>query len=166
MYKDSSRIWIFVDTIHSYSRCLNDPTRLVMIQDVNKIAAACAKVSADMEENKKTEAAAEKAAAIAKKKLRKELEEEAKAEELWPKLEAVLKPFKFGDETDKGFNDLSKTMLQDLIQYYYKKKPTGLRTGKKDDLVVTLTALFRIATNFVFRSTKSRSPLIFNPIKP
>ena len=78
---------------------------------------------------------------VAKKKLHREIEEEAKAEELRPKLEAILKPFLFGPDTIEGLNDLSKTMLQDLIQNYYKKKPTGLRTMKKADLVVTLACL-------------------------
>ena len=139
------RIDLMSGNINSYSRLLNDPNRLAMVEDVNKMAAAVAKVSADIDANKRqmTEAAAEKATAIAKKKLRKEIEEEAKAEELRPKLEAVLKPFLFGPETVEGLNDLSKTMLQDLIQYYYKKKPTGLRTMKKEDLVVTLAALIR-----------------------
>ena len=139
------RLDMISGNVSSYSRMLNDPERLEMIKDVHKIAATCAEVSADMEANKRqrTEAAAKKAAEANKKKIRKELEEEAKAEELRPKLEAVLQPFKFGDKTVEGFNDLSKTMLQDLIQYYYKKKPTGLRTMKKEDLVVTLAALFR-----------------------
>ena len=54
-----------------------------------------------------------------------------------------MKPFLFGDATVEGFSDLSNTMLQDLIQYYYKSKPAGLRSMKKEDLVVTLAALFR-----------------------
>ena len=124
---------------------MNDPTRLGMIRDVNAITATCAEVSAEFESNKrqKTEAAAEKAAAVAKKKIRKELEEEAKAEDLRPTLDAVMEPFLFGDATVEDFNDLSNTMLQDLIQYYYKSKPAGLRSMKKEDLVVTLAALFR-----------------------
>jgi phosphomevalonate kinase len=139
------RIDVISGNINSYSRVLNDPNRLAMIEEVNRMAAAVAEVSADIDTNKRqrTEAAAEKAAAIAKKKIRKELEEAAKAEELRPKLEAVLKPFLFGPETVKGLNNLSKSMLQDLIQYYYKSKPTGLRTMKKEDLVVTLAALIR-----------------------
>ena len=64
-----------------------------------------------------------------------------KVEELWHKQEAIMKPFLFGPETVKGFNGLSKTMLQDLIQYYYKSKHTGLKSMKKEDPVVTLTAL-------------------------
>ena len=138
------RLDIMSGNINSYSRCLNDPERMAMIAEVNAIAASCAEVSADLEGNKrkKAEATAAKAAAIARKKVRKELEEEAKAEELRPKLEAVMKPFLFGDATVEGFNDLSNTMLQDLIQYYYKSKPAGLRSMKKEDLVVTLAALF------------------------
>jgi hypothetical protein len=139
------RIDLISGNVNSYARILNDPARLEMIQDVNKMTAAVAEVSADIDANKRqrTEAAAEKAAAIAKNKVRKELQEEAKAEELRPKLEAVLKPFLFGPETLEGLYDLSKSMLQDLIQYYYKSKPTGLRTMKKEDLVVTLAALIR-----------------------
>jgi hypothetical protein len=140
------RIDVISGNINSYSRVLNDPTRLVMIEEVNRMAAAVAEVSADIDANKRqrTEAAAEKAAAIAKNRVRKELEEEAKAEELRPTHDAVMEPFLFEPETTlEGLNDLSKSMLQDLIQYYYKSKPTGLRTMKKEDLVVTLSALIR-----------------------
>ena len=139
------RLDIMSGNINSYSRCLNDPDRMAMIREVNAITASCAEVSADLEDNKRkrTEAAAKKAAAIARKKVHRELEEEAKAEELRPALDAVMEPFLLGDATVEGFNDLSNTMLQDLIQYYYKSKPAGLRSMKKEDLVVTLAALFR-----------------------
>ena len=45
------------------------------------------------------EAAAEKATAIAKKKLCKELDKEVKAKELQPTFDAVMELFLFGDET-------------------------------------------------------------------
>jgi hypothetical protein len=46
------------------------------------------------------------------------------------------------ESTVEAFNDLSNTMLQDLIQYWYQSKPTGLRSMKKEDLVAAITALF------------------------
>ena len=78
------RLDVISSNVNSYSRCLNDPTRLPMIYNVNAIAATCAKVSADIEANKrqKTEAAATKQQEIFKKKVCKELEEETKAKEL------------------------------------------------------------------------------------
>ena len=91
--------------VNSYSCCLNeDPDRLALIQEVHKIAAAtCAEVSANMEDYKRTEAAAKKQHEANKKKLLKEIEDDKKAEELRPALEEVMAPFLLEESTVEAF---------------------------------------------------------------
>ena len=112
------RLDVVSGSIASYSRCLNDPSRLAAIKEMCEMTAAVAEISEDKEREKKrlldeaTAAAAEKAA----KKKREAEEEEAKTLELQPKLEELMEPFHAGDKTPAEFQEFTVPILKELIR--------------------------------------------------
>ena len=138
------RLDVVSGSIASYSRCLNDSSRLAAIKEMYEMTAAIAEISEDKERAKKrlldeaTAAAAEKAA----KKKREAEEEEAKTLELQPELEALMEPYFAGEKTPADFHEFTVPQLKNLIRYFYQQRPVGLGTMSKPVLVDTLTQLY------------------------
>ena len=131
--------------VASYSRCLNDPSRLQEIQELNAMTAALAEVKANQDSNKRqrAEEAAARTAASEARKRQKEAHEAVKKAELAPELHELMGPFfaREREATVEEFSHLKVPQLRNLIKYYYEAEVTGLGTMKHGPLVDKLMEL-------------------------
>jgi hypothetical protein len=121
--------------IGSYSCLLNVSKCLKSLKDYNELTAMIANVSADADKEKEKQQVVAKQRVIDKvaKKLLDKTKEAAKKKTLMPKLAAIM------ETVTNDANELaSQTLatLRDIIRYYFESNPQGLRTMKKDALLV------------------------------
>ena len=122
--------------VGSYSRSLNDKSRIGHIKDVLLLTASLAGISKEKDDDKfKSKERADQKAR--ERKLKRNLAEEADAlrkDETLPTLKLVMAKYEAG-ESLAGLKDHTASMLKDIVKYYYGVKLKGLSTMKKPELM-------------------------------
>jgi len=142
---------VFEGNVASYSRCLNDDTRMEAMKDFNQLVASVAVICAETEEDKKKKREAAAAKAIQKKAKKQRVIDTYKAtrDAKLPLLRDLMKARLEGHDSSKSmkeniekyFATLSKGKLQDIIKYYYEQKLPGVNQMSKENLVGELWLL-------------------------
>jgi len=145
------RLDVLEGNVASYSRCLNDDTRMEAMKDFNQLVASVAVICAETEEDKKKKREAAAAKAIQKKAKKQRVIDTYKAtrDAKLPLLRDLMKARLEGHDSSKSmkeniekyFATLSKGKLQDIIKYYYKQKLPGVNQMSKENLVGELWLL-------------------------
>jgi len=131
------RLDVISGNASSYSRCMNDPKHLKQIKEVNKLAATVAEVTADIDNEKKQNAAkkAQMVNATKEKKVTKIAEEEAEHAVELPKLKPLMEDFETEHRDVACLNTtlFPKPFRTKTLKHCHNAKPTGAQKKSKQE---------------------------------